>query len=124
MEPKKTRPSSGPEAGIKSAIKRYMEHQGWLVIVTHGNAFQAGLPDLYCAHQGHGWRWVEVKYAGKYEFTRDQLRLFPLLAEKGIGIWVLALTMNWSPGELEIEYKKLWQPPNYHRYIGHTKKPF
>jgi hypothetical protein len=120
MDPKRTRSRVGPEAPIKAAIKKFMEDEQWLVIVTHGNAFQAGLPDLYCAHRNHGVRWVEVKYAGKYEFTDDQLRVFPALASKGVNIHVLAMYDPRSEVELREEYKKLWLPPNYYRYIWHS----
>ena len=124
MEPKQTRSSKGPEGPIKQAIKDFLEARQWAVIITHGNMWQAGLPDLYIAHQNHGTRWVEVKYAEKYEFTRDQLRVFPLLTSKGVGIWVLALAHHKNTVELEQEYKKLWLPPNWHHYVGHSRRPF
>jgi hypothetical protein len=111
------RSGPGPEAPIKDAIKLYMEKLGWYVIVTHGNAFQSGLPDLYCCHLQHGQRWVEVKNPLKYSFTKAQWDVFPALACKGVGVWILTAATD-------EEYKKLWLPPNYHRYMGHTRKPF
>lgn len=124
LEPKETRSSKGPEAPIKEAIKKYMEERKWFVKITHGNAFQSGLPDLYCIHQSYRDRWIEVKYAGKYEFTPAQLITFRQFAECGMGIWVIALYDPKDMDMLAIEYKKLWQAPNWHSYIGHTRKPF
>ncbi len=122
MEPKETRAQRGPESPIKAAIKAYMELRGWYVIVTHGNMYQSGLPDLYCIHQSYRDRWVEVKYKGKYEFTPAQLKTFPEFAQRGIGIWVLAMHDHKNADELLMEYRKLWEPPNFYQYIGHTKR--
>src|SRR5262249_39777280 len=112
------------EAPIKRAIKKFLEERGWLVVITHGNQFQSGLPDLWIAHQAHGQRWVEVKYALKYEFTPAQERMFPAMATKSVGVWVMALETDKAIEALEREYKLLWLPPNFRHYIGHSRRPF
>jgi hypothetical protein len=113
VEPKKLRSSEGPEAPIKRAIVKYLQERKWLVVVTHGNMFQSGLPDLYCAHIEHGQRWIEVKNPLKYHFTKAQMYLFPELFKHGVGVWVLV-------DATKAEYDKLWEPPNFHRFIGHS----
>lgn len=106
-----------PEALIKKKLVEHMERLGWYVIVTHGNMFQAGLPDLYCAHKLHGQRWVEVKHLGSYRFTDDQLRVFPELAKRGVQIWVLATHRDPSAEQIQMEYQKLWKPGNWWTYL-------
>ena len=86
----------------------------WYVHVTHGNEFSMGLPDLYCGHKKYGTRWIEVKNPLGYTFTAAQLEEFPKMTAAGIGIWVLVAAT-------EIEYKKLWQSPNWYQYLSIMK---
>lgn len=113
MEPKKINKykKCGPEQEIQKKLIDYLKIKDWLVLVTHGNEFQMGLPDLYCAHKMYGTRWIEVKNPVKYHFTPAQYDVFPMLQAKGIGIWVLCYVD-------EYEYNKLFLPPNWHTFLG------
>ena len=91
-----------------------MRAREWVVMETHGNVFQKGFPDLYCAHARYGARWIEVKYALAYQFTIEQRRTFPLLSSVGIGVWILT-------ADTEEEYLKLWQPANWYQFLHETK---
>ncbi len=104
---------SGPEKIIEDGLKAYLKALDWLVIKTHGNEFQMGLPDLYCAHYTLGQRWIEVKNPEKYSFTPAQMEVFPAMQSKGIGIWILTAYDKY-------EYDKLFQPYNWHRFLGKT----
>lgn len=108
-------PREGPEAPIKRAIKAALEREGWFVIVTHGNAFMSGLPDLYACHRAHGQRWIEVKNPAKFSFTKAQWDVFPKLAEQNVGVWVLTSATDHELG-------LLLKPPNFHRYLGCSKR--
>lgn len=114
MDPKKLGKSEGPEAPIKRAIQKFLKERKWLVVVTHGNNFQSGLPDLYCAHPNHGQRWIEVKNPLAYSFTKAQLFLFPELFKHGVGVWIMVAATQ------EEYLKVLNEPPNFHRFIGHS----
>lgn len=116
MEPRIPRGGEGPEAPIKRAIKKALEARGWLVVVTHGNKYQSGLPDLFCAHRQHGHRWIEVKYAGKYSFTKAQLEMFPKMVAAGQQIWVLT-----SAEEHELA-KLLNSPCNWNLFLGKSRR--
>lgn len=122
MEPRGLKRAEGPEAPIKRKIVELLERRGFFVIVTHGNAFQAGLPDIYCCHLNYGPRWIEVKFASKYSFTKDQLRVFPAMSAKGIPIWVLSLHHPITESELEFQYRLLFSPPNWHSYLGKSSR--
>lgn len=107
---KKTK-RSGPEREIQDALVDFLILKGWLVKETHGNEFQSGLPDLYCAHIRYGTRWVEVKNPLKYSFTPAQIDFFPKLAAVGVGVWILVAAT-------EHEYNKLFQPANWYTYLS------
>lgn len=98
------------EAKIQSEIVKYLEDRGWFVKVTHGNAFQSGLPDLYCCHKNHGSRWIEVKKPVGYRFTPAQLNDFPQITSRGVGIWILTAATDF-------EYAKLFKPCNWLLYL-------
>ncbi len=104
----------GPERIIQDDLTKYLKNRDWLVRETHGNVYQNGFPDLYIAHFSYGQRWVEVKNPLSYSFTAAQLEFFPLLQSKGIGVWILVAAN-------ETEYKKLFQPSNWHRYLSVAK---
>ena len=112
MDPLKIKATrtSGPEAKIQTAITKKLESLSWVVVPTHGNEFQMGLPDLYCAHKRYGTRWVEVKNPLAYSFTPAQLDLFPQLTAAGVGIWILISDSDW-------EYNKLFSAPNWYTYL-------
>jgi hypothetical protein len=101
------------EAKLQSDIKEYLENLGWTALNMHGNAFQKGIPDLYCWHDSLKQRWVEVKRKDSYRFTPDQLRVFPMI--EGSGIWIMRGTD---------EYDVLFGPPNWRKFLkpGDHKK--
>ena len=116
MDRPRKRGGSGrqPESVLVEAITNFLKIRDWLVMKTHGNKYQAGFPDLYCAHADFGYRWIEVKLPtrGKNPFTKHQMQSFQEFAAKNIGVFVLVAAT-------ELEYKKLWQPPNWWTFL-HT----
>ncbi|HUP77616.1 MAG TPA: hypothetical protein VM260_03575 [Pirellula sp.] len=113
MEPTKINKykKSGPEKEIQTAIIKYLKERDWFVVVTHGNEFQMGLPDLYAAHYTLGTRWIEVKNPLAYSFTPAQREVFPQLQSKGVGIWIMTAADDY-------EYQKLFQPYNWYHFLG------
>lgn len=101
---------TGPEAKIQNSIIAALRAVEWLVVVMHGNEFQAGVPDLYCAHRTYGQRWIEVKNSKAYRFTEAQNRMFPLFASAGVGIWILDSA---EPDQLQL----LMAEPNWWQYL-------
>ncbi len=100
----------GPEWHIQKRLVEYLERRGWLVEVMHGNAFQQGIPDLWLWNQRLKLaRWVDVKYAKKYTFTKAQRIKWPTWDSRGIGIWILTEAN-------QTEYDKLFGPPNWKTY--------
>lgn len=103
MNPKPLRNRKGPEAKIQANIVKMLRFYEWFVMVTHGNMYQSGFPDLYATHSRYGARWIEVKLPemkGSH-FTPAQLDTFPKLEANGALVWVLT-------GATESEYKKLF----------------
>ncbi len=97
------------EYKIQLALIYFLKTRGWLVERMIGNAFQQGIPDLYCHHPKWGYRWIDVKRPGKYSFTRAQKRKWPEWARKGVGIWILTAAT-------QEEYDKLFKHPNIDFY--------
>lgn len=104
MEPIRIR--DNPEHKIQNAIIAFLKHRDWDVMVTHGNMYQQGFPDLYIVHYIHGTKWVEVKNPSKFTFTPAQRRFFPLITGAGTPIWIMTAAT-------EDEYKKLFDYKNY-----------
>jgi hypothetical protein len=98
------------ELEIQAEIKVFLEKRDWLVLPTHGNAFQSGFPDFYITHPKFKARWLEIKKLPNYRFTKAQLDVFPKISNHGAGIWI----MNDSTKN---EYLKLFNPPNWHHYL-------
>lgn len=98
-----------PETKIRDDLVEYLVPRGWLVEVTHGNAYQTGFPDLLLAHPRWGQRWVDVKVKGRYSFTKAQKIKWPIWERHGIGIWILVAAT-------QEEYDKLFGPPNWRDY--------
>lgn len=98
-----------PEAKLSREIQAYAEPRGWLVERTHGNRYQSGFPDLFLAHVDYGQRWVDVKRADHYTFTRAQRIKWPEWERNGVGIWILCYAT-------QDEYNKLFGPPNWRDY--------
>jgi len=103
------KPKHGPEWYIQRDLMVYMRIRGWLVERMTGNMYQVGIPDLYCFHPQWGERWIDVKNPGRYTFTDDQKRKWPVWERAGIGIWILT-------GAIQEEYDKLFAPPNWRDY--------
>lgn len=76
---------------------------------THGNAYQSGFPDLFCAHRQWMSRWVEIKNPVNYSFTDAQMICFPAMHAKGVGIWIIT-------SDEDTELAKLFQPANWQQY--------
>lgn len=110
MKPLKIKPKKGPEAKIQQELIYFLQAREWLVKPTHGNLYQSGFPDLYCAHHRYGQRWVEVKNPLAYRFTGAQLTEFPRFSAAGAGIWILTAAT-------EDEYAKLFGPENWFTYL-------
>lgn len=116
MEPLKKFKGQRPEDKVATKIDAFLRARGWHVIPMVGNAYLAGFPDRFTTHKCHGVRLIEYKYAGKFEFTDAQWIEFPKFLDNGCGIWVMV-------DATEAEYKKLWDPPNVGKYMGHHKMP-
>ncbi len=101
--------SHGPEYKIQGKLITYLEQRGWLVERIIGNAFQSGLPDLYCWHPQFGQRWVDVKVEGRYSFTKAQKQKWPLWERHQLGVWILT-------GANQENYDRLFAPPNMRDY--------
>lgn len=111
MDPKKPRNKKGPEAIIQLDIIKMLRFKGWHVMVTHGNMYQSGFPDLFCCHYRYGQRWIDCKNPKSYKFTPAQLEDWPKICANGSGVWILVAAT-------ETEYNKLFKPPNWYQYLG------
>lgn len=100
----------GPEAKIQQELIKFLETRKWFVKVLHGNAFQQGMPDLFCCQRAYGYRFIECKQPVKYMFTSAQVDTFPAMNNAGVGIWVVTEAS-------EREYEKLFQRPNWWAYF-------
>jgi hypothetical protein len=99
------------EATIQDRLVKLLRSKEWFVKVTHGNAFQSGLPDLYASHHLYRARWIEVKVADQFSFTRAQVIDFPRMEAAGSPIWVLTDTTD-------VEYAKLFKPSNLQFFMS------
>lgn len=100
---------SRPEAAIQRRIRAFLGDRGWETYQTHGNAFQAGLTDLIIYNPKYGYRFVDVKVAGRYSFTKAQCQVWTAWEKVGWGVWILT-------DDTDEEYKKLFGPPNFRDY--------
>lgn len=103
------------EAVIQKRIIEALQIRGWECMVTHGNMFQKGFPDLYIFRRPEGSRWVEVKRPNKWRFTSAQINWFHKMAAAGIGIWVLM-------GHEQSEIDKLYKAPNWYLFLDIIKE--
>lgn len=99
------------EAQIEDNIIKKLRYLGWFVKKLHGNMFQSGMPDLFCAHIRYGIRLIEVKQPDetKSSFTAAQIETFPLLEAHGVGLWIMV-------NDTDHEYAKLFHAPNWRQY--------
>lgn len=103
------KPAHGPEYHIQEDLMEYMKARGWLVERMIGNAFQVGIPDLYCFHPRWGERWIDVKNPESYSFTKAQRIKWPVWEDYKCGIWILTAAS-------QEEYDKLFAPPNFRQF--------
>lgn len=105
-----------PEKQIRDAIRDYLVLRKWFVVITHGNAFQSGLPDLFATHAKYGPRWIEVKLPKMKgsQFTQAQNFTLPNMEANGTPVWVLT-------GADDYNYAKLFKRSNLGLYLmgGH-----
>jgi hypothetical protein len=107
MKKPSIRPGHGPEWREQQKIIKYLRARQWLVEVTNGNQYQVGIPDLYLAHLKFGQRWVDVKNASQYTFTKAQKSKWPKWEKYGVGIWIMTSCDD---------YDCLFKPPNWRVY--------
>lgn len=109
MKKPKWRNKHGPEYNIQTAVIQFLRDRDWHVERMVGNAFQMGIPDLYCFHRKYGERWIDIKNPVQYEYTKAQRVKWPIWEAAGIGVWILV-------GTTDEEYDKLFKPPNMRDY--------
>lgn len=114
MIPKGTQ---GPEAKIQAAVIKMLRQKQWHVMVTQGNMYQSGFPDLFATHVRYGPRWIEVKLPNMIgsSWTPAQKENFPKMIRNGSGIWILVAAT-------ESEYAKLFKAQNYWKYTDIFRK--
>lgn len=110
MNPLGKRSSEPSESEIQTKIIHRFMIDDWFCVRTHGNAHQAGFPDVYMCHRRFGARWVEVKKPKGYRFTQAQMDVFHNFAKKHIGVWVLT-------SHEDHERKKVFGPTNWYQYL-------
>jgi Holliday junction resolvase len=95
-----------PERQIQDELVEFLKIRQWHVEPISADAYQNGIPDLFCANKELGTRWVEVKRPTGYTFTLRQSQRWPEWDKFGIGIWILTAAT-------QEEYDKLFKPPNW-----------
>lgn len=106
----KVRKIDREEARIQEAGENRLKLLGWFVKSTHGNIYQFGFPDVFCAHMKYSSRWIEFKRPQKYSFTTAQMETFPQMAAAGVGIWIC--TDEFQLPDI------LFKPPNMYQFFG------
>lgn len=101
---------NGPEAKIQRGIVERLKLLDWYVIVTHGNEFQMGVPDLIIQHKRYGTKFVEVKNPESYRFTAAQMEVLPKMIAYGAKVYVLT-------GHSDSEIAKLHGESNVWMYM-------
>jgi hypothetical protein len=96
-----------PEKVLQDEIVHFLRMRGWMVENMHGNAFQMGVPDLYCYHMDLDMhRWIDVKRPHAHVYTKAQCQKWPGWKP---GVWIMM-------GATEEWYSKLFEPPNFMEY--------
>jgi hypothetical protein len=94
------------ERYIQRELVEFLRTRGWHVERMFADAYQNGIPDLYCFHKKWGERWVEVKRPEGYSFTLRQRQRWPVWEKAGIGIWILTAAT-------QEQYDLLFNSPNW-----------
>ncbi len=89
MDPLIPKGKLGPEAIKQKAVLKDLRGDGWFARSTHGNEFQAGLPDIFACHLRYGSRWIEMKNDKNWKLEESQIETFTKFSEKRVGVWVL-----------------------------------
>ena len=97
------------ELEIQRELVKFLRAREWYVERMLANAFQTGIPDLYCYHRKSGERWVEVKRPKDYSFTKRQRQKWPQWEKAGIGIWILTAAT-------QEQYDLLFKAPNFREF--------
>lgn len=108
---------SDPEQRLRAELVSFLRDRGWHVRMTHGNAYQKGVPDLLCFNRSFlrtelgPYRPIDVKVEGYYQYTKAQCLEWPEWMPEvgGPGVWIMM-------GANEQWYAKLFQPPNMWDY--------
>jgi hypothetical protein len=98
-----------PELEIQRELVTFLRDRVWHVERMLADAYQNGIPDLFCYHAKWGMRWVEVKRPEGYSFTLRQRQKWPLWEQAGIGIWILTAAT-------QEQYDLLFAPPNWRKF--------
>jgi len=102
-----------PETIIQTGIIKMLEAKGWYVKRMGASAFLSGFPDLFCYHQVHKLRLIEVKTpTGSFEASQE--KEFTKMARSSCGVWVLIAA---TPKE----YNKLFKEPNWYTFLPHMR---
>ena len=97
------------ELHIQRELVEFLRDRVWHVERMLADAYQNGIPDLFCYHRKCGMRWVEVKRPEGYSFTLRQRQKWPIWEKAGIGIWILTAAT-------QEQYDLLFQPPNWRSF--------
>jgi hypothetical protein len=97
------------ELQIQRDLVEFLGIRGWHVERMLADAYQNGIPDLYCFHRKWGERWVEVKRPEGYTLTLRQRQKWPEWVKAGIGIWILTAAT-------QEQYDLLFGPPNWRNF--------
>lgn len=98
----------GSEYVIQEEIRKQLHAGGWDTFKMHGNAYQKGLPDIYCCHPIYGAMWIEFKKPGE-KISFVQLQTFSRIHRGKQKIFILENVIGWE--------KLIQQPPNWMSYI-------
>ena len=100
------KPKPKLEVQIQRELVAFLKARGWHVERMLANAYQTGIPDLYCYIRKWGQRWIEVKRPDDYSFTRAQRLKWPEWEQAGIPIWILTAAT-------QEQHDLLFKPPNW-----------
>ncbi len=114
------------ESAIQREVKAELIGLGWHVETLSCNAYQKGIPDLYCFKKVTDWhgmshtqhevhRWVDIKRPKGGTLTKHQCQKWTLWESIGLGVWILTGT-----GQEEILFGEPnfrdWWKPRYDKY--------
>jgi hypothetical protein len=101
------------EAVIQEDIVHFLSLRGWLVHVTHMNMMEKGWPDMNALHPKYGIRFIDVKRPYQGQCTKAQKEYWPMMQAFGHAPYIMTAAT-------EVEYKKLFGPPNYTDFMEHS----